>query len=291
MSTELSPGEESLANLVAGLRAGVPELNPSSSLLPELRRRYARRVALRRAGMAAVPVALVVAVGVAVVPHGSSPAKGSKPPAVQDAAQVTAQVDKAMTAADQGILEESWNMTSTPMGSPVPSGHHDTAKSWVSMRTGQRHTTAYVDGQEIFDSGLSKPGQFTVVSPQQHTYTNFVADQQHPELPHGTFTADEIKAAMTSGKLAITARDQQVEGQSTIELTGTLVPKLEQGTANAQAVPQRFWVNSTTYLPVRLETQTNGKWGNDVDYSWLPPTAENEALLTVTIPAGATERH
>jgi hypothetical protein len=107
---------------------------------------------------------------------------------------------------------------------------------------------------------------------------------------YGTFTADEIQQATAAGKLSITARDQQVDGQSTIELTGDLVPKDEQGTTNATAQPRRFWVSSTTYLPVRSETQDNtGKWTNDVDYTWLPPTSANEALLTVTIPAGLTK--
>jgi hypothetical protein len=48
-------------------------------------------------------------------------------------------------------------------------------------------------------------------------------------------------------------------------------------------------VDATTYLPVRSETQDGtGKWTNDVDYTWLPPTPDNEALLTVRIPAGLT---
>jgi hypothetical protein len=291
MSTEPTPGEESFAGLVAGLRAGVPELAPPPTLLPDLRRRYARRVALRRAGFAAVPVALVVAVGVgaALVPRGPAAVPPQVHP-VQNAADVAAQVSRAITGANQDILEESFAMSVTPMGSPVPAGHQGTVKIWVSMKTGQQRSTAYLDGQEIFDSGLSKSGQFTVVDPRHNTYLTFPSPTEHPELPHGTFTGSEIRSAMASGKLAITARDQQVDGQSTIELTGTLVPKDEEGTPSPDAVPQRFWVNSTTYLPVRMATQVHGTWGNDVDYSWLPPTAENEALLTVTVPAGATQR-
>jgi hypothetical protein len=289
MSTEPTPGEES--GLVAGLRAGIPELAPPPTLLPDLRRRYARRIALRRTGFAAMPVTLVVAVGVAaaLVPHGPA-SVAPQLQSVQDAADVAAQVSKAITGANQDVLEESFAMTVTPMGSPVPAGHHGTVKIWLSMRTGQEHSTAYLDGQEIFDSGLSNSGQFTVVDPPHNTYLTFPNPGQHPELPHGTFTGDEIRSAMRSGKLAITARDQQIDGQSTIELTGTLVPKDEQGTTSPDAVPQRFWVNATTYLPVRMATQVSGTWGNDVDYSWLPPTADNEALLTVTVPAGATQR-
>ncbi len=296
MSTEPTPDEEPFADLVVELRASVPELNPSPSLLPDLRRRYARRIALRRAGYAAIPVALVVAVGVgaATIPPGSSRPQArptvSSSPVVHDAAYVAARVSKALTDANQDILVRSGTIRVTALGNPIPSNQHGTSKSWVSMRTGQIRAVEDIDGRPTFESGLSSPGEFTAIDYPRHRYLTWPAEQQHPELPHGTFTADEIQQAMASGKLSITARNQQIDGQSTIELTGDLVPKDEQGTKSATAQPQRFWVSSTTYLPVRSETQDDtGRWTNDVDYTWLPPTPENAALLTVTIPAGLTK--
>jgi outer membrane lipoprotein-sorting protein len=296
MSTESTPGEESFADIIVGLRASVPELSPPPSLLPDLRRRYARRIALRRAGHTAIPAALAVAVGIGLtaIPRGSSlsQARPTVPssPAVHDAAYVTAQVSKALAGANQDILVESSTIRTTASGAPIPNNQHGTRKTWVSMRTGQIRTTEDIDGAPDFESGLSAPGAFTVIDYPKHRYLTWPAGQQHPELPHGTFTAAEIQQAMASGKLSITAQNQQVDGQSTVELTGNLVPKDEQGTKNATPQPQRFWVNSTTYLPVRSETQDQtGTWTNGVDYVWLPPAPENDALLTVTIPAGLTK--
>ncbi len=295
MSTEPTPGEEPFADLVVGLRASVPELSPPPSLLPDLRRRYARRVVLRRAGYAAIPVTLVVAVGVVVtaMPPGSSLPQArptvSSPLVVHDAAYVTAQISKALTGASQDILVETTTAQAPALGEPIADNQHGTSKTWVSMRTGQIRTVEDIDGRPDFESGLSAPGEFTVIDYPRHRYLTWPAEQQHPELPHGTFTADEIRQAMAAGKLSITARNQQIDGQSTIELTGDLVPKDEQGTKNATAQSQRFWVNSTTYLPVRSQIRDDtGKWRNEVDYTWLPPTSDDDALLTVKIPVGLT---
>ncbi|HEY4019320.1 MAG TPA: hypothetical protein VGM75_11570, partial [Pseudonocardiaceae bacterium] len=283
MSTEPQPGEEPFADLVVGLRASVRELAPPPSLLPDLRRRYARRTALRRAGYAAVPVALVVTVGALAIPH-NSPAQQAKPtstPVVHDAAYVTAQVSKALTDVNSDVLKETRAITATGSGQRLASGQHGTNTSWQSMRTGQIRTVDDVDGQPNYEAGLSAPGEFTSIMYPRHVYYTWPADPQQP-LPHGTFTPDEIRAAMASGKLSIAARNQQVDGRSTIELTGDLVPKFAEGTKNAQALPQRFWVDDTTYLPVRSEYQNSaGKWFDIVDYTWLPPTSANEALLAV----------
>lgn len=301
MSTEPKTGEESFADLVVGLRAAVPELAPPPSLLPDLRHRYARRTALRRAGYAAVPVALVAAVGVGamLIPHGSTAPQATPPatktsaaPVIQDAAQVAAQVNKALDSANQDILGETFAMAASPFGTPVPSGKQGKYKAWVSMKTGHRDATFYVDDQLSFESGYSAPDEFTMVNYQKRTYSTerYVDETPPSEVAHDTFTPEQIKAAMSSGKLAITARDQQIDGQSTIELTGTLIPSDESG-PYATAVPQRFWVNATSYLPVRAETQDqHGTWGHTTDFTWLAPTPENEALLTVKIPAGFTKK-
>ncbi|HJP79593.1 MAG TPA: hypothetical protein VJ914_35305 [Pseudonocardiaceae bacterium] len=281
-------------DIVDELRAAVPELTPSPSLLTDLRRGYARRIALRRTVYAAVPVALVVAVGVttASIPRGSSVPEAKAPnPVVHDAAFVAAQMGKALTGADHDILLEDRTTAILASGKPLSDGQHSKVKTWVSMHTGQLRSVEYVDGQPDFESGLSAPGKFTIIDYPTHTYTITPAQPRDPGLPNGTFTPEEIHGALASGKLAITARDQQIDGQPTIELTGNLIPKDEQGNPNATPSPQRFWVNSSTYLPVRSETKDHqGNWAGAVDYTWLEPTADNQALLTVKIPPGLTER-
>ena len=301
MSTEPNRGEDSFADLVVGLRAAVPELDPAPSLLPDLRRRYARRTALRRAGYAAVPVALVAAVGVGamLIPHGSAPVPvAAKPvttttaPPVHDVAQVAAQVTQALTDANHDIVAESWNSDSDALGLPIPKGQPMTTKSWESMATGQRRTTSYVNDKEVFESGLSKPGEFTIINYYDNTYFTTPAQPEPASGPvHDTFTPDQIKSALAQGKFMITAQHQQIDGQSTIELTGSVIPAGESG-PYARAVPQRFWVNSTSYLPVRHENQDgHGNWVGAVDYTWLAPTPANQALLTVTIPPGLTKKN
>ncbi|HEY2694989.1 MAG TPA: hypothetical protein VGJ45_05945 [Pseudonocardiaceae bacterium] len=300
MSTEPKTGEEPFADLVVGLRAAIPELEPSPSLLPDLRRRYARRTALRRTGYAAIPVALVAAVGVGamLIPHGSPapeavPPTNTPAPVVRDAAQVVAQVNKALDNASEDIIGESRAMDSGALGLPIPGGKSGTYKAWVSMTTGDRVGTFSVGGQPVFESGLSAPDEFTAIFYSDRTYTtsHYVNDTPPDEVGHDTFAPEQIKSAISSGKLAITARNQQVDGQSTIELTGTLIPADEAG-PNAKAVPQRFWVNSTSYLPVRWETlDKQGNWQQTTDFTWLAPTPENKALLIVKIPAGFTKKN
>jgi hypothetical protein len=208
---------------------------------------------------------------------------------VHDAAYVAARISKALTDANQDVLVASTTIRVSAAGAPIPSNQHGTTRTWVSMRTGRLRAVEDIDGQLTFESGLSSPGEFTAINYTRHNYLTWPADQEHPELPHGTFTAAEIQQAMAAGKLSITARNQRIDGRTTIELTGDLVPKDEQGTTNTTPRPQRFWVDATTYLPVRSETQDGtGKWTDDIDYTWLPPTPENEALLTVRIPAGLT---
>jgi hypothetical protein len=297
MSTEPKNDEEPFADLIVGLRAAVPELDPSPSLLPDLRRHYARRTALRRAAYAAVPVAVVAAVGVGamLIPRDSASPQAAAPtsahaPVVHDAAQVAAQVAKALTDADHDILAESWTSESDALGLPVPKGQPMTSKAWVSMATGDRRAVSYVNGKEVFEAGRTKSGEFTVINYFDNTYDSWPAGQQSSTAPvRDTFTPDQIKSAMAKGELSITAQNQQIDGQSTIELTGKLIPSDESG-PYAKAVPQRFWVNSTTYLPVRRESQdSKGNWAGATDFTWLAPTPENQALLPVTVPQGVTK--
>lgn len=55
------------------------------------------------------------------------------------------------------------------------------------------------------------------------------------------------------------------------------------------ATTMTFWVNATTYLPVRIaQAWAHQPSSEDVqmDMQWLPPTPANKAKLTVPIPAG-----
>ena len=202
-----------------------------------------------------------------LIPHGTEAT-----PVLHDAAYVTAQVNAALGNASEDILGESHAQNTSPEGVMVPAGQVGMYKAFVSMKTGDRHYTFSIGSQVIFESGESTPGQFVAIDYRSRTYT-----------------PDQIKAAMSSGRLAITARNQQIDGQDTIKLTGRLAPSMDQS-AHPYPITQRFWVNSTTYLPVRWEIRDdNGTWAKPTDYTWQAPTPENDALLTVKIPAGFTK--
>ncbi len=72
-----------------------------------------------------------------------------------------------------------------------------------------------------------------------------------------------------------------VDGVSTIRLSG-----------RPGATTMTFWVDATTYLPVRIvQVWASAPYSDgdvQMDMRWLPATPANKALLTAPIPAGFT---
>ena len=69
---------------------------------------------------------------------------------------------------------------------------------------------------------------------------------------------------------------QHVDGVEAIELTGR----------PGSPISETIWVNPSTYLPVRVVVNSPFGPRQTADITWLPPTAQNLAYLTVPIPAG-----
>jgi hypothetical protein len=71
-----------------------------------------------------------------------------------------------------------------------------------------------------------------------------------------------------------------VDGVWTVKLTGV-----------SAGLRETYWIDTTTYLPVRFVTAGvgDGVNGLQLDVQWLPPTAANLATRTVPVPAGFTE--
>jgi len=95
---------------------------------------------------------------------------------------------------------------------------------------------------------------------------------------------EKIKDDLASGNMEIVGTGEVVNGQTTIHLRKTKDTVVTKD-ANAmpgisEAVFTDLWVNESTYLPIRIDRD---------DYSWLPPTPENLALLKPTIPEGFTQ--
>lgn len=82
--------------------------------------------------------------------------------------------------------------------------------------------------------------------------------------------------------------DERIDGQQTIHLrvTDHLMVPIRRGTKTANTFTTDIWVNSSTYLPVRLARRSNGHLGATTDYKWLPRTKTNLARVSLVIPHG-----
>jgi len=89
--------------------------------------------------------------------------------------------------------------------------------------------------------------------------------------------ARALRAAVSCLNLRAAGR-QRVDGVEAIELTG-----------RDSKISATIWVSPGTYLPVRVVIRPApgrpAPW-QEADITWLPPTAQNRARLTVPIPAG-----
>jgi hypothetical protein len=94
-----------------------------------------------------------------------------------------------------------------------------------------------------------------------------------------------IREALGCGQL-LRAGTEQVDGVSTIKLVPSRAV-LKAKASGMTAFPSTLWVSSSSYLPVRWESDGPPPGPPSVcDISWLPPTAANLARLTVTAPPG-----
>jgi hypothetical protein len=87
--------------------------------------------------------------------------------------------------------------------------------------------------------------------------------------------ARALRTAVSCGTLAVAGR-QRVDGTEAIELASR--PE--------SLIAETIWVSLGTYLPVRVVVRSAFGDQQTADITWLPPTAQNLAKLTVPIPAG-----
>jgi len=99
-------------------------------------------------------------------------------------------------------------------------------------------------------------------------------------VPYGD--PDSIRADLAGGSLLLVG-SEQVAGHATEHL------RLTVNAGGKVVVAEDLWVDSTTFMPVRLIGQ-KGSRHFTVSYEWLPRTAENLARLELTPPAGFAEK-
>ncbi len=222
-----------------------------------------------------------------------------------DTAYVVTRVDNALSAAGPGAVAQ---MTVTTRSAAVSGGTNAaTTKEW-SYGDRWRVVTYSAAGHLVYDEGFSTASVYTVVSYQARTWARqrgpggpatlapgprgcgqgvgALPLLLQPVLPGGGLSvgwqsatvAKALRAAVSCGTLAVAGR-QRVDGVTAIELTSR----------PDSVISETIWVSPGTYLPVRVVIRPasgqQGPW-QTADITWLPPTAQNLARLTVPVPAG-----
>jgi hypothetical protein len=291
---------EGMERFTADLRA------PAGLTCQIARRRRRRRLALRSlTGAATALTAGGVALAVVVVP--SQPRNG-----IELTADVVKHVNSALTAADPGDIAQ---MTVTTSSSAAFGGKTTTAEEW-SYGDQWRSVTYSSPGHPLYDEGYSASSGsavYTLVNYRTQTWTRQpglgrpATALHYATLPtaHGcrpsvvalpllfrfglpgiglpasslpSTVARSLRTAVSCGTLTEAGR-QQIDGIEAIKLTSR----------PGSLISETIWVNPSTYLPVRVVVRSAP--GAPVvqqtaDITWLPPTAQNLAKLTVPIPAG-----
>ena len=257
-------------------------------------------VAVATAALAAGAMALAT-IGIPAAGRG-----GARKPAV-NTAYVVKRVDSALRAADPGAIAQMTVTTSSAAtssgGQPAPA----TAEEW-SYGDRWRAVTYSPSGHLLYDEGSSTASVDTVVSYRTRAWA-----RQHesgrpaalapgtggcepvvaglpllfqPGLPAGglpagwlpSTVAKDLRAAVSCGDL-VSAGMQRVDGIAAIKLTSS----------PDSMIPETIWVSPGTYLPARVVIRpAPGTPGpvQSANITWLKPTTQNLAHLTVPIPAG-----
>jgi hypothetical protein len=299
-----------------GMERFTRDLRAPAGLTRRVVQRRRRRLALRSAaGVAAALTAGAVAVAAVEVPsalHSGADAT----------AYVVKRVDSALNAAEPGEIAQ---MTVTTRSAPLNGGTTTTtnAEEW-SYGDQWRSVVTSQAGRPVYDQGSSTSSTsvtvYTLVSYLARTW-----GRQHELGPPGIGTTGPrgcglgaagtlqflfqpglaqllgfhtsgsslaatvpraLRAAISCGSLKVAGR-QQVDGVDAIELTSS----------PDSPASETIWVSPGTYLPLRVVVRSDGPHhglilNNQVvllataDITWLPPTSQNLARLTVPIPAG-----
>ncbi|MEU4769515.1 hypothetical protein AB0H12_40430 [Actinosynnema sp. NPDC023794] len=285
MSTDDRLDDPFVHELRVALRSGADEVPPT--LLPSLAKRYGRRVALRRAGLVAVPVVLALVVGiVAVRPGPTSPDPDARqgPSSVTtapnvDIALVARQVTTALDGVDGWVVHRTTTEESGKYGKPGRPAVYDN----YSLGDGTAfRSSVLVEGKPVIDTSTGRDGATTAVDHVNRTWrhTPGYYSPGRAVVDTDVVTPARIKQALADGRLHVVAQGESVNGKPTVHLEGDLGLKA--------TPPVGLWVDLGTWLPVRQQyLQDDAAPPTQVE--WLPPTPENLDKLVAPVPDGFTE--
>lgn len=239
------------------LRAEVAQVTAPASLLATVRRRQARR----RWTWLALPLAAAAAAAFVLVP-----------PAEQPAPVPVAQVLERTNAALEGIRGNIVHETAPAQEGDkyFQAGERGLNERWWAADGSSFRFLATVDGRPVVDLSRSAAGD-VFVDHRARTYR--VRPGETPQ--DDVWTPEEIQKAISEGRITVRGPGEPVGGRPAVLLTiGGLVDT-------------EMWVDAETYLPLRW------RWMQErssvFDVTWLPPTAENLALLKTPVPDGYQE--
>jgi hypothetical protein len=293
----------------AGGRPGRRNARPHRTAAEAARRRR-RRLALSSAAAVGALAAGAVALVAVVVP-------GTREGGADTTGYVVKRVSSAISAAEPGEIAQ---MTVTTRTAQTPGGAVTTTTAEEWSNGGQWRLVTYSpERQPLYDEGFSTPPRYTLVNYQARTWarqpglgrpavtlplipgqggcqpapaaatpllfgyglpgTGPVASSRAGAISLPSTVARDLRTAVSCGALVDAGR-QRVDGTEAIELTSH----------RGSPISETIWVSQSTYLPVRVVVRLSfGKLpGREqtADFTWLPPTAQNLARLTVPIPAG-----
>jgi hypothetical protein len=258
---------------------------PVPDLATALRHRQARQARRTRVTVAltTLPVA-AAAFAAAVFLPGSAAQKGTLN-TTQNTAYVLTRVTRALTAVPAGTImfsRQTWGINASVVYR-WDNGTRD--RTEVFTHVGRLET----DGGNVL-KGRTLTGiviDYGSRTWERWSFTKDAADNLIPSCAHwpvimvGSGNTGETAAwlhdAVSCGVLTA-AGTASVDGVTAIKLTGTIG-------INSPAT-MTYYVNPTTYLPVRLVLGHSLQ----ADFQWLPPTTANLAKLALpTPPAGFTQ--
>jgi hypothetical protein len=281
-----------------GMLRYTADLHAPAGMVREARRRRGRRLARRSVTAGAALAACAAAVVAVVVVSAGLPGAQQKSPSPAqtiDTAYVAKRVASALSAAGPAEIAQ---MTVT---SSRPGGGTTTAREW-SYGDQWRSVEYSSTGQPVFEEGDAS-STYTLVDYSTRTWARQrgVAGQAgpaprqagcvrgaaalsllfRPGLSGGSPSASVVRllrTAISCGTLAKAGR-QRVDGIEATRLTSR----------SGSLISETVWISPATYLPVRVVIRPAP--GSPVspqaaDITWLKPTAQNQAALTVLIPAG-----
>lgn len=259
--------EQLLDEVRAVLHEEVADVGAPAALLPKLHTRLRRRRARR--WLVAVPVVAAAAAAVVVV----MPAPSTPEPAPQvDLAHATERTMSALDAVLDNVIYERATVTKGDKYSEP--GQAALYERWLAADGSTFRMRVTIEGQPVVDLSRDRVSD-VFVDYETRTYRVFPGTEPNAPRHDNVWTPAEIRQALADGELKVVGPGEPVGGRPTIRL------------ADHTDVALTLWIDAETYLPVRWQADQPDSTPFDVTY--LPPTPENTANLTTTIPEGFTE--